>query len=444
MDLIRRRAAIVLFLCLCAAGPLFSVWRVHDWGNRLSTVDPYSEANVLREVRHFIEEGPTRYYGLGKVYYPGMYPTEGFAAEPDVSKFGVSVEGIYTHYPPGPEYLAYAAAELFGPEPVSRLRLFPIMLGWAAMTFFGLAIRQRFGAAAGWLVLGACTITPTVTDGFVSLHSQGYALALLLFEIGLTIGGKARLLPFALLGFLQGWLSFDYVFLVTFTPLALELVMPRVDPVYRPDWKRAVSRTILAGGGFAAAHVLHFFQISAYWGTFSAAAGDLAGAAAHRAGMETTHGPFSYLTQAVANSGYYFYGLHPFSAALSPPDPDNIADWSMFRFLGLSLGPWWLLVTVALMIWSHLNPKSPAASLRTGWHVVSAAGMAVTSLWLVVMVNHGLAHRHFLYRHQFLMFFFMILFASVTAHRLWVAADMSARWLNRSRIVAVSRSGSPP
>ncbi len=263
---IRAKVPTLLFILLCSSAALFSIWQVHDWGNELSTVDPYSEANALREVRHFLEDGLLRHDGLGTVYYPGMYPTEGFAGDQDGLHFGISAEGVYTHYPPGPEYLLYAAAELFGPEPVSRLRLLPITIGWAATLFFGFAVRRRFGSTVGWIVMGACLLTPTVTDGFVGLHSQGYAFALLLLEIGCAIGFGRSVAPFALLGFLQGWLSFDYVFLVTFAPLAIELAMPQIEPEYQRRWRLTLIRSVLAGSGFAAAHALHFVQVWAYLG----------------------------------------------------------------------------------------------------------------------------------------------------------------------------------
>src|SRR5437868_3408483 len=146
----RRVASVLFFLTLCAAGPIICAWLVAGWGDRLSYVDQYSEANVLREVRHFLEGGLPRHYGLGTVYYPGMYPEDGFAAEKDASMYGVSSEGVYTHYPPGREYLAYAAARVFGLTPVSHLRLVPITIGWLAMTCLGLSVRRRFGTAAGW------------------------------------------------------------------------------------------------------------------------------------------------------------------------------------------------------------------------------------------------------------------------------------------------------
>jgi hypothetical protein len=437
MDLIRLRAGIALFLLLCSAGAFYSIWEIRDLANGLSRVDTYSEANALREARHFREDGLTLHYGLGTVYYPGMYPTEGFAKEIDVSRYGVSAEGVYTHYPPGPEYLLYAAEKLLGPEPVSRLRLLPIAIGWAAMLYLGLAIRRRFGSAVGWAVIGACVFAPTTTDGFIGLHYQGYAAALLMVEIGIAIGANARLAPFAILGFLQGWLSFDYVFLVAVTPLALEVVLPRIDPEYQPRWRLTLLRCMLAGGGFAAAHGLHFLQVCAYWGSLDAAWRNFLGAAAYRAGVTPGDGSVGYFGQALSNVKLYYYSLHPFTLTGSP-DPDNVMDWAAFRFLGLSLGPWWLLITVWLMVWEKLSPgRDDIGSLRTNWHLVCLTGLVVTSLWFVVMVNHGMVHRHFLYRHLFLMFFVMILFTAATTRRLAIGANIPGRLFRRNQAVSL-------
>lgn len=411
IDQIPRHIAIALFLLLCSVGSVISICQTRDWGDALSIVDSYSEANALREVRNFREHGLTHDAGLGNVNYPGLYPGDGFAAEPEDRRYGVSAEGVYTHYPPGSEYLLYAAEKLFGAEPVSRLRLLPIAIGWAAMIWFGLAIRRRFGDATGWLIMGACAITPAVTNGFVGLHYQGYAFALLLVELGFAIGANARVVPFAVLGFLQGWLSFDYVFLVALTPLALELVLPRIDPPYQGRWRLALWRVALAGGGFAAAHGLHFLQVWAYWGSLEATLRDFAGAAAHRAG--TGNGVDGYLRQALGNLKTYFYGVHPFNTSLSDPDLADLRDWSMFRFLGLSLGPWWLLITLALMIWEYAGSALDTRGLRKDWHFVCVTGLVTSSLWLVVMVNHGGYHQHFLFRHLFFAFFGMALFCAV-------------------------------
>jgi hypothetical protein len=278
-------------------------------------------------------------------------------------------------------------------------------------------------------------LTPTVTEGFVGLHAQGYAFALLLVEIGIAIGTGATVALFALLGFLQGWLTFDYVFLVSVTPMAIELAMRQIEPGYQQRWRLAGVRSMLAAGGFAVAHALHFLQVWAYMGSFGAALQNFTDAASYRAGAEMVHGPFGYLTQVLVNLGLYYYGLHPFSFGFDPPDPNDIPDWSMFRFLGLSLGPWWLLMTAGLLLWERLAPERNIGALRLHWHAVCLIGMVATSLWFVVMLNHGSIHRHFLYRHLFLMFFFMVLFV---ACRIPVEALNSGRLLRHERAVSLS------
>lgn len=422
----RPRVTIMLFLLLCSLGSLASIWEVSDWGDKLATVDAGSEANTLRAVRHFLEDGVAKYYGLGNQIYPGMYPDDGatpasFAKnyEPGpeldyILHHALSPEGVYTHYPPGPEYLMYAEAKLFGLAPVWRLRLLPIAIGWAAMVFLGLSIRCRFGPAAGWLVMAALAITPTVNNGFVCLHSQGYDFALLLFEIGIAIRSGTSVVPFAVLGFLQGWLSFDYVFLVSLTPLAIEAAMPRIDPGCQSRWKLAWRRVVLAGAGFACAHILHFAQVWAYWGDFTTAFNDIGTAALHRSGNETTSGLFGHAVMADQLMNNYYLGVHPLSLDVLHVDPDRSFQWLTFRFLGLSLGPWWLLITVTLAVRQFLIRAHNASELADGWLRVSLVGILTSSAWFMVMVNHGAMHQFYLYRHLFLAFFISVLFGSVT------------------------------
>jgi hypothetical protein len=141
------------------------------------------------------------------------------------------------------------AARVLGLEPVWRLRLLPIAVGFAAALFLALAVRHRFNVATGWLVAAALVLTPSVTSGFIALHDQGFTLALTMFEVGLTLACQRRLVPLGFLGFLQGWLSFDHVFLVTFIPLAMEVILPVTDPGYRSRWHVGLARSVAAGGG---------------------------------------------------------------------------------------------------------------------------------------------------------------------------------------------------
>ncbi len=422
---IRGRAHAFLFVLLCGAGLFWSLAGIVGAGNELSNVDRYSEANALREVRNFLEHGLTRHAGLGNVVYPGLYPNDGFAREPEVARLSVTEEGVYTHYPPGPEYLLYAAAKLLGPEPVWRLRLLPVALGCAALFFLGLSVRARFGDAAAWLTMGTLALTPAVSDGFAGLHYQGYATALTMVEIGLTLRAgcpAASLAPFALLGFAQGWLSFDYAFLVALVPLSLELCLPCIDAAHRPDWRTAWARAILAGAGFAAAHGLHFLQVAAYWGSFEAASRDFGGAAAHRAAAGVPEAALDRVFFSLGNLKLYLYGLHPLNTGLSLPEAETPENWSMFRFLGLALGPWWVAITLAAMLRDAIRPGPDARKFRMDWYRASLTSILTSSVWILAMANHAGHHRHFLYRHLFFAFFVAVLFGAVRLARQWERA----------------------
>jgi hypothetical protein len=220
-ETLARRLWLAAFLLLCCAGSIYEVWKVRDWGEKLS-VDPFSEANELREVDGFRAQGFWHDDGLGNVIFGTRYPDEGFAIfgprNPDGSfsspalaerlrqessaaldeelRRTLKPNGVYTHYPPGPEYLLYFSEAVLGPEPVSRLRLFPLAMGAAATVFFGLSVRRRFGAVAGWIVILASITVPPFSDAYRSIHEYGYALALLQVEIGVAIGLNRLRWPF--------------------------------------------------------------------------------------------------------------------------------------------------------------------------------------------------------------------------------------------------------
>jgi hypothetical protein len=333
----------------------------------------------------------------------------------------VTTEGVYTHYPPGPEYLAYAAAKLLGPEPVSHLRLLPITVGWAATIFLGLTVRRRFGPMAGWLVIATLAVTPALNDVYVGLHSQGYALALMLCELGIAIGVGSVAMPFAVLGFLQGWLSFDYVFLTGLVPLLIELVMPHIDAGYQSRWRLAWRRAALASAGFTFAHILHFAQVWAYWGDFHVAFNDIVTAARYRAGA--TEGIIGHIRTAIQLLNNYYVGYHPLSPYVFPVDDFWSPSWVTFRFLGLSLGPWWLIITVALALRQFLFRTETARALADDWLRVSIPGILVSSSWFMVMVNHGVIHQAIIYRHLFVGFFVCVLFGAVKVSRRLVASS---------------------
>jgi hypothetical protein len=409
---LRRHLPLLGFLLLCSVGTISAAWNVRNLGDGLSRVDPFSEANTIREVWNFREYGIASNEGLGNVLRPGMYPDEGFAGHPEFWPHSLSPTGVYTHYPPGPEYLLYAATKIFGPSPVSLLRIVPLVICWGAALFFGLAIWRRFGATVGYIVMFGCSVLPVFTDANAYLHYDGYAFALLLIEIGLILQAPDRTLGFLFLGFLQGWLSFDYFFLIILAPLALELALSRMPIGHVPCLRRAFVRSVAAGTGFAIAHAVHFAEVCAYFGSFSAALHDLGDAAAYRSGMEQSGGLLAHLQLMKEIVQYYFVGPYPVSTFFWDLGAHDQESWRAFRFLGFSLGLWWLLLSVVAVV------AALRGVLKIGdWLIVSLCGFVPAMTWMFVMTNHAVIHHHFLYRHLFICFLVWLLFTTTNCLR---------------------------
>ena len=446
-DTLARRFWLAAFILLCCAGPLHEAWKVRHWGNALSSVDFGADANALREVDGFRAEGIWHDYGLGNVLFGPRYPDAGLApfgrrfadgsyAYPSPylvewlkheSAAEIAEElshqlrpsGVYTHYPPGPEYLLYLDEAVLGPEPVSRLRLLPIAIGAAATVFYGLSLRRRFGSTVAWSVILASLTVASFSNAYTSLSLYGYALALLLVEIGVAIGLNSLRWPFLVLGFLQGWLSFDYFFLVTLAPLAVEASLPVIEPRYDARWRLAVERCFLAGFGFGLAHLLHLSQVWAYYGSLSQAIGDLQDSARYRAvGEQNLENGWSGTV--IANLNHHLFLGHPFNSA-------------KFLVFGLPLGALWILIAlVFLAVGIARFRNGPGAfNLLERWALMGAIGVVASCAWHVVMAAHAHFHYAFNYRHLILCFELWAIFLAVQA------ATPIERWLTGSPFAVV-------
>ena len=444
----RARLWLLAFLALCSAGTIVSGWQVHAWGDALSPVDPYSEANALRAVDGFRAQGVWHDAGLGNVLFGKRYPADGFAGDPDSLPQSVAPGGVYTHYPPGPEYLLYAAEALMGPQPVSRLRLLPLALGWVAAVYFGLSLRQRFGPMAAWLTMAACATVPAFHDANSSVHLLGYVLALLLVEISIGVGRNRAVPPYLLLGFAQGWLSFDYALLVALLPLALEVSLPHLGGGEPARLRLALLRSACAAIGLGCAFALHLAQVSAFYGALQPALADLLGSASYRASSRHFHGFVHYIISYIGIIYLYavsavpvklpwgeIYIQFPFTEHLfwiQGLTPNDYRPWfeanaqagHALRFLGVTLGPWWLAASL-LHLAGVLRPRG-AGGWR-GWFVVTGSGLAACSAWWLAMPNHASVHVHLMYRHLLFLFLLMVLYWAVRL------APLLERTLGRAR-----------
>jgi len=88
----------------------------------------------------------------------------------------------------------------------------------------------------------------------------------------------------ALFGFLQGWLSFDFAFVVTFLPLPFWMFRRREEPGLTI---RSLGLLVVASGAsFTLAHVMHFAEVAAFYGGAQGAIADFTSRARFRVAGE--------------------------------------------------------------------------------------------------------------------------------------------------------------
>jgi len=356
-------------------------------GDALSPLaDPFSEANAIRSGEGYAEQGFTLHAGLPMPGYGDRFPETGFRLQ------GAAV---YTHYPPGPDLLVGLLTKAFGAGHVGRYRIAPLLVGLLSLAAFAGLLARAFGPLAAAGLLTVCALAPMFGNMMHGLHYQGYAFSLLLVELGLLIrllGPHAARRParhlaaLCALGFLQGWLSFDYCFLVTFAPLPFALLW--AEPPRREGIRRAALAIVLLGAGFTLAHGLHFAQVVAFHGGVEAALADLGASARQRAAApalaDRLRLVWEYATLHAPSAPF-------FSWALPLAWIGFLASWIVNRGAVESFEP-----VRGRAAW-HVRRGPSAAAV--------AAAFAISLAWVALVSEHAADHLHFLPRHGFLFYF---------------------------------------
>src|SRR2546428_477513 len=205
-----------------------------------NTADPYSEADALRSSEHYVKFGFTADAGLPNIEYGDRFRRVG-------SVGGEALfHGVYTRYPPLPNLLCGLYEVTIGIDRVWLWRFVPVLLTLAATAALFLALEAAIGSLAASAVTVLASAAPMTLSYMHGLHFQGYAHALFLAELALlttmVLGGAAvtatRLGALALVGFVQGWLSFEYIFIVAGAAIPLALVA-------RHEGRRVPARAVL-------------------------------------------------------------------------------------------------------------------------------------------------------------------------------------------------------
>lgn len=379
---------------------------VADKGDALSDfADNNSESNAIRAGESYARRGFTYNYGLPDIAYGKQFPQWGAKIDLDYCghENGSFDTCVYQHYPPGPDFTVGVLTRFFGAGRAGYFRLFPVSLGILCLGFFAVTLFRLLGPVRAALIVFVLCRLPLTQNMMHGLHYQGYALSLLLVQLAVLLRVFLRpasdkewhFLALYTLGHLQGWLSFDYCFLVTFCAVPIWLLAP--------EWrsrlllKRVFGAVFVAGLGFTVAHMLHFMQVMLYRGD----------------GM---HGLIEHFREvARARSG-----TTNWDAELAFPGLFGllIRYWTVLLpkslYFDLPFTAWIAAVVAFFLVpFRKLDAAFGRFVLRVrvhGHHFAAViAALAVSSLWIVLMRTHAFVHQHFLPRHYFLGFFVALL-----------------------------------
>lgn len=407
--LVTPRLALLCIVVFFVAEAIHQVGFVIGLEGHLSPIaDRYSEANALRAGERYATLGFTDYAGLPDVAYGTQFPNDGYMGDYLREHPGAArVPGplIYTHYPPAPDWIAGVLTKVFGVGRLTLFRLFPIAFGLVCMAFFASSLVRAVGMVKGFVVLLLLAAAPMFTNMMHGLHYQGYAFSLFLVQLGILLrvfapgsspnaSVRRPAAALAALGFVQGWFSFDYFFLVSLAAVPFAFLWAK--PEREDGGARRLFWCVAAPlVGFGAAHALHLVQVAVFHQSLSTAIRDLGTAAAHRAAH---------------SRGLDIYGdkdtslrslLRWYGRMLHHDD----------RFFG-SLYPWAMAaaLTIAVCRQARFECARPVP-LRLTWDARGRAGLAlgaaflISGLWVLVMRNHAVVHLFYISRHFFLGYF---------------------------------------
>ena len=347
-------------------------------GNNISQKrSPNSEADVIRSALGFRDQGLMKYYGLPDNCYTDRWPGRGI-------KKSASIEScVYTHYPPGPQYIYYAGLLIFGDNAALIRIFFPILLSLIVGFYFLKTMMNLFDDKYKGAILGAMLIlVPMYSNYMFGLHQHQYQFALFQLQLILTIKialrEKLRFIDglyFSLIGFIQGWMTFDFAFVTIFASTPLLFIATKDKLLSFKQW---FIITFLTGFFFTLAHAVHFYQVVLYLESFDLAYKDMFETAKYRAAGDhvkfdpSQFGPFTVMKDflyRVAGRGKYL--------ALN-----------LINFI-------WIIVGLKFIREIKLN-NNKIFSFNITWKDIAALtiAVAISGLWSIVMKNHAWIHGH--------------------------------------------------
>ncbi len=382
-------------------------------GNDLSSInyDSFAEAGAVRSALGFYHKGYLKDFGLTDQNYGGLYPDKGWLRDfPDKKEF------IYTHYPPLAEWLDGLMTYAFGPGQVQLYRLLPISLCLIAMGFLMAQVYDYLQNEKRMMIFVALFfIFPINTLLMHHLHAHSYPLAGLWGMLAIAMNyynhrsqetttsiSWKHTFGIGFLAFLEGWLTFDYFFIIAATPFLVSLLYPS-----NTQRKQTLLFSLASLGGFGGAHFLHIIQVALYYGSIAEALHDLLSSGMGRmGGNNTLYTDCNNICADILNLG---------------PVSSRAAIVMVYMFFNPYAPVYWLLpfgfIWVGYTLFMSRGTIIPDKGLRLslGQYQPMALRICIISLlvsiaWMTVMAQHGMVHVHLLSRHFFITWFIMTMF----------------------------------
>jgi hypothetical protein len=351
----------------------------------------------------------------------------------------------YSHYPNGPIYILVPFFKLNASlRNYETSRFIPLIISAFCFSLFFFFLLQSSKTlllqAFSLLAYMVFLLQPGILNWFGALHKQAYEMAIvfLILCFGLKYLKVSKI--FFLLGFIAGWIGYDFCMLQLFCMSLIRLLYHSntyENWLNKPLIKKVISEALFGFAGVVLAIVLHLLQNSLFYGSVNYAMKDLLGAGMVRMYMDNGAVINPEYLNWLKESAKHYNNPNPFSEGgnfLTIHIKNffvnhNLVDgrlyttvFMFYAFLKLFSEPFTLialfLIGFGLLFYLNRPLRKNMAGIaskmlvafRLNFLVFISLAFLGTISWYIVMKYHAQFHYHFLPRMYFVLSLLILCF----------------------------------
>lgn len=391
------RAFILLIIIGLAA---LGIYRSLAYSKVINLLEETQEILVINAAYNYLENGLSSNYGLPDNSGYKAYEFQQALTDPDYSLQSSETPRIYTHSPPSQYWLGWVLVKICGKDNLGCMRLYSTATGIIGLSFFALMLILSLSPFKSSALFFSVAILPMTTNMMPIFTHTNWGFSLFITQLGYLLYFFKKKTPLRAwnsillftLGFIQGWFTFEYFFLICLSPLPLALLYSK--PAQKEDKKRLILVTLLLTTGYFSAFFLHFVQNSLFYGSAMDAYKDFFEVGKSRLSAAQGHWKIDRITLTL---NYFFVFPRSF----------------YFFIINFPI----LIGVVLVLIWfkdisfSIQGPvivKLKWTSDRRHYFVILTA-LLISLLWMIVMSYNASQHTHLFPRLLFFSYFVCIL-----------------------------------